>query len=270
MKQDILSFEELTQRKYGGYVFQLVENRKLSLLYHSHNFYEVIFIIRGSAIHKVNSASYIMEAGDGIILTQGDRHCFTEQSEDLLLIGLSVESNEFMSFSEALDVNIGAVKAEFKIKNTDIILSVCKEIEYGHTYIQNLRLLLGHFLTACHGNTSEVSSSVKRRLDEALAEIRKEHSLMKGLPEFIRLSSYSYPHLYRLTKEYYGKTPHGLIFELKMETAYKKLIFSDESISNIGEELGFKSLSHFCHIFKKHYGSSPSEIRKKHIHLSSV
>lgn len=68
--------------------------------------------------------------------------------------------------------------------------------------------------------------------------------------------------LRRLFKEHTGKSPGDFVKELRMVTAARRLLTSDECIANIAYEMGFDDPNYFTRIFKKTFGVSPGQYRK--------
>lgn len=69
--------------------------------------------------------------------------------------------------------------------------------------------------------------------------------------------------LRRLFKEHTGKSPGNFVTELRMMTAARKLLISDERISTIAYEAGFDDPNYFNRLFKKTFGISPGKYRKQ-------
>jgi len=63
-------------------------------------------------------------------------------------------------------------------------------------------------------------------------------------------------------KEHTGKTPGEFHTDLKIMVAARRLLVTDERISDIAYEVGFQSLNYFSRIFKSTFGVSPSSYRK--------
>lgn len=63
-------------------------------------------------------------------------------------------------------------------------------------------------------------------------------------------------------KEIFGTTVFGYLNDYKMNKAKERLQNSDITITELADELGYKSQNHFSTAFKKHYGYSPSEVKK--------
>lgn len=77
-----------------------------------------------------------------------------------------------------------------------------------------------------------------------------------------KLADISQSTLQRLFKQHTGKTPREFIKELRMVTAARRLLVTDERISTIAYELGFENVAYFSNIFKSVYGVSPQLYRK--------
>ncbi len=78
-----------------------------------------------------------------------------------------------------------------------------------------------------------------------------------------QISFYSYRNLQRVFKSVYGETMGAYQTRLKVENAYKRIIFSSDSISDIALEVGFSDLQALRKAFTKRYGYSPSHARRE-------
>ena len=63
----------------------------------------------------------------------------------------------------------------------------------------------------------------------------------------------------RLFKEYSGMTPIDYKLSAMINQAKQHLLYSDRSIAEIAEMLGFSSSTYFCRMFKKKTGMTPME-----------
>lgn len=68
-------------------------------------------------------------------------------------------------------------------------------------------------------------------------------------------------HYFKLFHEIYGQSPSSYMDRIRMERACL-LLKSGISVTETSLELGFKTSQHFARVFKKIFGSSPSEWRK--------
>jgi AraC-like DNA-binding protein len=71
----------------------------------------------------------------------------------------------------------------------------------------------------------------------------------------------SRPHFFKLFRESTGLTPALYANTMRIERALDRLMGSQNSITDIGYELGFSSQSHFTHFFSAHVGVAPTQYR---------
>lgn len=74
----------------------------------------------------------------------------------------------------------------------------------------------------------------------------------------------SRPYLSRKFKTETGESLTNFILRKKTEEAKRLLRYSGKPAVMIGSYLGFSSQSHFCNVFKKYTGRTPSEYREKY------
>lgn len=69
--------------------------------------------------------------------------------------------------------------------------------------------------------------------------------------------------LNRICKSLYGVTPRRRLIELRMEKAVDLLKYEDWGVGLIAQRLGYHDPYNFTHRFRKHFGCSPREYRKR-------
>lgn len=73
---------------------------------------------------------------------------------------------------------------------------------------------------------------------------------------------YSQRNFQRVFKKKFNETLRNFKMRLRLETAYKKIIYADTPINFIAFEVGYESTAAFTKSFKKHFGISPTQARK--------
>lgn len=63
-------------------------------------------------------------------------------------------------------------------------------------------------------------------------------------------------------KELFGTTVFGYLNEIKMGKAQEMLQQGNLNVTQVSEELGYKTNSHFITVFKRHFGYSPGSVLK--------
>ena len=268
MKLIHYEFSRIQNVQETNYIFQLVKGRKLSRIYHSHDFYEIVYFLQGEATQFINEKSYCCTANLMLLLRPDDWHHFVNQSDNTALFSLSVRREEFESIC-----NVYGKEVLSRILNTDnpILCENCSLINYSLLDYENMsanpkeydcKFLLSCILHYCIQHI-ESKSAIPPSLSFAINEIKKTENLHEGIEAMVRLSNYSQTHLARMMKKYYNTTPKHYINELRLQKAYNYIILTQKSVEIIAEELGFKSYSHFNKIFKERFSVTPASIRKQ-------
>jgi AraC-like DNA-binding protein len=82
------------------------------------------------------------------------------------------------------------------------------------------------------------------------------------LDDVARGAGLSRPHFYKLFRRQTGVTPNIYLNTLRMERAVQRLGQTDQSITEIGDELGFSCQSVFTRFFSAHVGMAPTDYRR--------
>lgn len=83
-----------------------------------------------------------------------------------------------------------------------------------------------------------------------------------SLAELASLTHHSLSSFKREFKKLYADTPEHYFIQKRTEKVAELLLVSDESLSTIAWECGFKSLAHMSRVFKARYGVAPSGYRE--------
>ncbi|WP_347217604.1 AraC family transcriptional regulator [Chryseobacterium sp.] len=81
--------------------------------------------------------------------------------------------------------------------------------------------------------------------------------------EIESISHYSYRNFQRIFFRLFNETISGFQKRLRLENAYKKLIYTEDSLSEIAWQVGYFNIQSFSKAFKKQYSISPAEARKQ-------
>lgn len=259
MKSIVYNFAKL---KHGNsdYIFQIVRNRKLSDIYHSHDFYEFMIVVNGNCTKIINGEEVTTPKGSYIMLCPDDSHKFIKQSNDINIIALSVKKEEAENFFSAFGLTepFSFFKIQLTVSQLQFLTdfhNLKSESDYKFFLSKLIKLYI---------DSKEKENSLPAALDFAIKEMQKHKNLKSGIESLAILSGYSKTHLTRLLKKHLNTTPHEFILNLRLNEAYNSLLSTDINIEDLSAELGYESFSHFQKIFKKKYGITPSALRKKY------
>lgn len=99
------------------------------------------------------------------------------------------------------------------------------------------------------------------RLTTAFSQVNQSLHKPWTVADIAHLTYYSEPHLYRLCKERFGKSPKQVIRELRIDRAKQFLTLTDWPIAELAQRVGFSDAFNFSNRFKKEVGISPSAFR---------
>ncbi len=248
---------------------QVTGGRKLSDICHTHDFYEIVLMLRGEMGHEINGINSRNQTGDYVIIRPGDYHRIVSQSKEASVICLSVKKSEFEKLANAFDVEClcdFSPENNVEIRNIGEDYTFCSKAsekgfgENGEVYCKRLlSIILTNYAASSTGK--QVFNSEIYRIAE---KMKKTEHLREGLSAFLRLSGYSHTHLARLVKREFGCTLHEYIFKLRLEEAHRRVVYTGEHLESIAQNVGYESFSHFNRIFKSYFGITPAALRKKH------
>lgn len=257
----------------GGYFFQLTLGRKLLSRPHCHDFYEMICVLTGSCVHRVNDTEQVCTEGDAILLRPTDTHSFYGQSEATNIASVSILAEEAVPFlrayglADAPELDPAASmppRAAIKMLERPEFRELCERIfsltEREQTPL--CRVLLGKFCAAMIQNGTQDKREIPPSFSAVLSEMDRLPCAAEGIGAFLRLSNFSHAQLCRLTRKYLNQTPGEYVNGIRMKYAWKLVAAGELDFETICETVGFASYSYFCRLFEKTYGSTPARVRR--------
>lgn len=247
---------------------------------HTHDYYEITVVFSGSMVHNINGESYVMRRGDCCFIRPEDSHYYEDEPGQPHQKCLSANFMCRMDFMERALVTFGPDCSSmllaidrplsFKVSNTMV-----SKIEKTCLYIQspgerptdsNLMIcksVIMELLGACvlHQCTQD-HDDFPEWLDNLVLSMQNPDNFCKKIPELVEGISYSYSYIQKQFRHYMGTTIVAYWSGIKLSHAKELLSNSNLTILEISTRLGYETASHLNHLFKKHYGVSPSVYRK--------
>ncbi|UJF31344.1 AraC family transcriptional regulator [Paenibacillus hexagrammi] len=256
--------------------------------FHAHQGIEILFVHQGKGTLIVDQKSYELRAGlIGIFQPFQLHHIQVELTDETPFVRSIVHFEP--SLFEAYFDKWPAMHAFFKHIHTSKLPHACRymmqesiELEqlfttmYHHIpqlskkdYFEEFSLFLVSFFRVFKSlweqddSPSEPSetrqSHQAERILKWLDTHYKEPLRLEQMSADLHLSPY---HLSHLFKECTGSSITDYIAARRMREAMLLLSSSEQSISQIGEEVGITNSSYFCKLFKSHMGVTPHQFRK--------
>ena len=123
--------------------------------------------------------------------------------------------------------------------------------------------LLRESVSACSNRSAERDQSLQQqreRLERYIEANLTDYALcLSSAAEHMHMSIYT---LSRLFKDLVGQGFKEYITGKRLEMAFGLLQSTDCSVTEIANRVGFENATYFSSVFKKHYGFSPTKVKK--------
>lgn len=239
---------------------------------HWHDRMEFLRIKSGNGIFCVGTESYSATKGDVVIIPPKTLHNgFSPQKN----IKYDVVMFDVRSFYNETDICKKLLPAIFEgnavlkpvtshpdtVKYIDFLCSnpSSEGLELISCVYQLLNSLLKNELIELRATPR---NTVVRKITEYMENHFTEDLTVR---ELCSVFGYTESHFCRKFKKSTGLSPISYLTIIRLEYAGKLIKSGNESINHIASESGFSDSNYFTRCFKKHFGMSPTEYRKKRL-----
>lgn len=260
-------------------IFINYHNAFMNNVIHSHDFFEIIYVCRGSISDWVDGTDIHLKTGDLCIHNPNARHKITKMdaSEDFILNILLPQDMFQRSFYEML----------FEDRELDRFFNSFMLSPDGSSNFMVFRnpppsvdtiteLIVEEFLRGKNASRFIFEATFVVLFGELLRN-HKSDTFSRDLVSYIsdRLdcisiqdaaSHFGYHKNYftNVVKEHTGCRFNELVTKIRLQRAVSLLLFTSSPLEEISEKLGYKSTASFyCH-FKEAYKMTPSKYRQLH------
>ncbi|RXZ79531.1 AraC family transcriptional regulator [Paenibacillaceae bacterium] len=244
---------------------------------HRHDYYEIFIITEGRCMHHINGDAQRLEKDTMVFIRPEDTHWYDFYDEsDCQFINVNFYKEVVEGAFDYFESPVFAQKLKsmemppcitLPLSDMETLARKSKLIRH-YTTMDKLKakMLARSFLTDAltyffFNDQDENKKMMPQWLDALLLELQKKENFTGGLQRLNAISNHSVGHINRVFKQYLHTTPTAYINHLRLGYARNLLLTTHLSILEIAYEAGFDNLSHFYHLFKKHYGASPGKIR---------
>ncbi|MBO0993774.1 AraC family transcriptional regulator [Bacillus sp. SD088] len=263
---------------------------------HSHDFIELVYVVKGEAKHVFEEQTYRIQTNDIFIINPGEVHTFEVEVgkkidiinclflpnliQDSLLKELGVsQSMDYFYIHPFLDnkerfhhlLNLKGVYAE---RLHSLLEGMMNEYTgEGSCYSTLIRLQLVELLILLSriyneqqikqpdSPTVESSSLLVQRVCGYLS---RNYDQKISIPSLCKLFTISPRHLNRLFKQETDQTIVEMLQFIRIEKAKKFLIESNDKIIDIAIKVGYDDPAFFSRLFRREVKCSPGKFREQH------
>jgi len=246
---------------------------------HTHEFAEIILIMRGGIIHTVNGENRQLDANSLIFMRPSDTHSFKPlhnmpcemlilacQLELLLTLSQFFENDSFLCrYTEPVLPPTFILNPDEAETLTNRLLNVNASpftppaLMRVKTKVIVADLFTRYFLEDLSNLQQE---NIPEWLSVLCTRMQQEENLKPGLKRMQKLACKTPEHLCKSFRQYLNKTPTEFLNELRINYAARRLADSRDEIMAIALDLNFQSLSRFYKLFKQFYGVTPAQYRQ--------
>lgn len=246
---------------------------------HKHNFYEILWVTNGKSKQSIDYKNYTIADNTLFFISPGQLHLFEEWEnvEGYVILFtepffLQIFQNKNILFELSYLNNLHKnpfLQLKQKDKKTlqpivDLLYQECNSIEQSTETIQALILVFLRriqklFSQQNHQNSNNHQVVVFKQFKK-LVEINFAKNL--SITQYASLLNISTHQLNTIVKATSGQTTSEIIKARIILEAQQLLNFSELSVSQIADQLGFEDSSYFARYFKNQIGVSPQEFRK--------
>jgi len=251
---------------------------------HTHDFYEMIFVLAGDAVHGVNGKETNLRAGNLVLLRPGDRHFIRFKTGVFLhYINIAVDASLWQNFHALIGVTtntdapvVRTLSPAASHGDTDDCEATFRRalLRFQDTYSTDAGLRteacrflasVAHYLFADGRdgmNGDDLPDGTPTWLTRACKTIQRDgDALRRGLPAFVAEAGVTRTHLARVLKAATNQTPTEYINRLRLRQAARLLATTTLSILDIAGECGFEQPTYFYRLFAAHFQTSPHAYR---------
>lgn len=253
---------------------------------HAHDALEINLIKSGTGYYMINGSRYDFQEGDILLINSNDLHCAYE-TDNLVMQVITFDPSWFLG-SLRCDPDILCPFKEMGVyfnnlldrdhPKIELLRSILLLMQEEHeaqrhsyssivyAYMLQFLVYVNRFFRLDHQKKGRSSITVPQleKIQQVTRMMEEQYAYPWTLEELAALTHLSPSRFSDLFRRTVGISPLMYLIHLRLENAYTLLKSSDRKIVDIAMECGFRTLSNFNRLFKRHIGTEPRKIRIEH------
>lgn len=271
----------------------IISNRNIGFVFHddlkicephSHTFFELAYIISGSAVHTLDGKSDTMVPGEYVFIQPGIIHDFKKTNEDekFTLINCIFTPDLIYKSNDSGKTFLDLLRAPMLNIDTSKIIEDPEHYIYhdDNNYILNLlsimyseyqKKMTNYYLILKNLLSSIIMSSVRQVSSKEIKAVNTtemvkdyvslhyaESNILNRISE---ISFYSTQYLSTKFKADTGETFKTYLQKVRCDAAVQLITCTNMTIPEISEAVGYTDVKYFQEIFKKYNNVTPRKLK---------
>jgi len=230
--------------------------------HHFHKNLELIYVISGEVQCEINNCTYTLSEGYFGLCLPYEVHAYTpmDNTKYYVLVFSADYVRLFENQIKGKSADGFVFTATGEIKNFVISELINKKSPDIYILKSCLYALCSEFLKCVQLSENK---DRKQSIIAITDYLSKNHTKDIGLADIAKLLGYDYHYVSRYFHSVFDMSFAELLGVYRLETAIKLMDETDKKLADVAFESGFGSVRSFNYTFKKHFGISPKEYRKK-------
>jgi len=271
--------------EFLGTSFKIARRSHSQTAMHSHDYFELVYVYRGRAVHKTGTETREVKKGNYFIIDYGAHHQYVDGDREFEIVNClflpefidgslmgctafrEIASCYLIKFhyadllglpvNRAFDDENGEIRRLF-----DKMSKAYEKKSFGYQELIRCYLIEIIITTLC-----KLSAGASADLGNEKVSFICQH-IERHYRESIRLSNlceelhFSLPYISKTFKAVTGQTFGHYLQAVRVRNACHLLAQSEKSVEEIAEEVGYSDTKHFRKIFKEHMNMSPLHFKK--------
>jgi AraC family cel operon transcriptional repressor len=268
----------------NGQMYQVsvaLDERRMPIALHDHDFAEVLWVVEGEGLHRVNGRKQWLHSGHLVFIRPADRHALeaARPSGEKSRAKFRLENVAFSSGVlrdvarryEELESGLclpwlesGPLPATFLLESGQRD-ALAREVDLLRIAPRNRlaldRFLLNLFRLIEKENTHTVQ--LPDWLQRTLSRFRVPEDLAEGVSALQRLAGRCPEHLARSMRNWLRLSPTEWVNARRLDHAARLMEATDLTVTEVALRSGFGNLGHFHRSFRNRHGMSPLRHRRE-------
>lgn len=285
----LLTWEYVRQAVFDLYGLERVadialgEQKKMEIPEHTHTYLEILYVMSGDAIHRINGAEVKLGEGDFCILPPFISHAQSCSVQTVMKLQVRPEALKIMCSGGVFSMSSGQIgrflldcssagnveQLDFIVFHTGQNLKIRQMIcemsgeflasdNYTGQMLGGMLLVLFALVERTYKGSLE---SAGRGKDVRILAAITENSATITLKELAQQLHYSVPYCSKYIRKLFGCTFLQLLQQIRFQKAEPLLKNTTMTVEQISGLLGYENQESFMRAFKKKYHMTPSQYR---------